>query len=489
MLEPSPLESKPSDSLNYVFYPTSVAVVGASASPSKWGFRIFNRLVRSAPAADLYPVNRSAESILGHKAYPSLADIPGPVDLAVIVVPERSVAGVMQECVAKGAKAAIVITAGFRETGDEGALLEAEVLRIARAGGLRFVGPNCNGHFNTATDLFTNGPQGTRRGPLGLISQSGNFGTYILNRAVEKGIGFSKYVSSGNEADITVEDYLEYLGEDSQTEVICAYIEGLKDGRRFFELAGEIVARKPIVVMKSGRTAEAARAVRSHTGALAGSDAVHDALFRQCGVIRVDEVDELLDAAAALVRQPLPQGRRVGIMTSGGGFGVVATDACLRYGLEVPPLLDETIELMNKYLPPRWPHANPVDMAGALEGSYGCIGSLLKASNIDAVLAIGSLGFPADFVDDPDAMAGTDIGAYIQMAIETEVGLIDGLLERVDRHGKPLIVTTPVAGVNSPALAKLEENGIYTYRTPEEGAKVISYLVRYAEHRGLSRRP
>ncbi|MFW6125842.1 MAG: acetate--CoA ligase family protein [Chloroflexota bacterium] len=468
--------------LHSVFYPRSVAVIGASASPSKWGFRILSRLIGSNPDAKLYAVNPKGGTILGCATYAGLGDIPGAVDLAVIVVPEGTVPAVMEECVDRGVKAAIVITAGFKETGVDGARLEARLRDITREAGLRFVGPNCNGHFNAEVGLFTTGPRGIRPGPVGLISQSGNFGTYILNRGIEKGTGFSKYVSSGNEADITIEDYLQYLADDEQTKVICAYIEGVKDGRRFFDLAKHISKEKPIVVMKSGRTERAARAVLSHTGALAGADEVHDAMFHQCGVVRVDEVDELLDVALALVRQPLPRGRRVGIMTSGGGFGVVATDACLRYGLEVPPLLEETIEAMNKYLPPRWPHSNPVDMAGALEGSYGCLGTLLKAPNIDAVLAIGSLGFPADFADDTDPLVSQDIRDYIRMAMETEVELIDGLVERVYRHQKPLIVTTPVAGETSPALARLQEEGIYTYRTPEEGVKVVSYLVRYAEY-------
>ncbi|GAG22113.1 unnamed protein product, partial [marine sediment metagenome] len=252
--------------------------------------------------------------------------------------PTDSVPAAVQECVDKGVKAAIIVTAGFRETGEEGSQLESEVLRIARKGGIRIVGPNCMGHFNTAEDLFSAGPRGIRRGPLALISQSGNFGEYILERGNEKGAAFSKYVSSGNEADLTVEDYLEFFAEDEETKVICAYIEGIKDGRRFFDLARHITKEKPFVVMKVGRTAEAARAVLSHTGSLAGSDAVHDAIFRQCGVIRVEEVDELLDIALALIRQPLPRGKKVGILTAGGGFGAVATDACRRYGLEVPAL-------------------------------------------------------------------------------------------------------------------------------------------------------
>ena len=479
------MKSDLAESLHYLFCPSSVAVVGASSTFGKWGFNIFNRLTSSHPKAKVYPVNRSADIILGHKAYPNLLEIPGQVDVAVIVVPTDSVPAAVQECVDKGVKAAIIVTAGFRETGEEGSQLESEVLRIARKGGIRIVGPNCMGHFNTAVDLFTAGPVGIRRGPLALISQSGNFGEYILERGNEKGAAFSKYVSSGNEADLTVEDYLEFFAEDEETKVICAYIEGIKDGRRFFDLARHITKEKPFVVMKVGRTAEAARAVLSHTGSLAGSDAVHDAIFRQCGVIRVEEVDELLDIALALIRQPLPRGKKVGILTAGGGFGAVATDACRRYGLEVPALSEETVQILNKYLPPRWSHSNPVDMAGSFEGNFGCIGNLLKTDQFDAVLIIGSIGFPIERLDYSTTTVETNIQEYAKSMIEDELRLVDGLIERIDRYQKPLIINSTPGGSKPPALAKLEDNGIYTYRTPEDGARVISYLAKYSEYRGL----
>ena len=276
-----------------------------------------------------------------------MLDVPGPVDLAVFVIPPQAVPGAMRECVQKGVRAAVVISAGFRETGEPGATLERELLEVARQGGIRFVGPNCNGHFNTAANLHTTGG-GSRPGPLGLVSQSGNFGGHILGRGADRGIGFTKYVSSGNEADLHLEDYIEYLDQDDETRIILAYIEGLKEGRRFFELAKETTKKKPIIVMKVGRTDEGASAAHSHTGSLSGSDVIHEAAFRQSGVIRVDEVDDLFDIALALLRQPLPRGRRVGILTGGGGFGVVATDACRRMGLEIPMLTDEAIQTMSK---------------------------------------------------------------------------------------------------------------------------------------------
>jgi acetyl coenzyme A synthetase (ADP forming)-like protein len=470
--------------LDYLFSPKSVAVIGASNTPGKWGFNIFSRTVLTTSDISIYPINPNAQDVLGRKAYRSVVEVPGPVDLAVVVIPPPAVPAAMEECVRKGVKAAVIITAGFKETGEEGAKLEAQVLNIARRGGIRFAGPNCNGHFNTATDFHTTGG-GTKKGPLALVSQSGNFGGHILMRGAARGIGFSKYVSSGNEADLHLEDYVEYFAEDEETRLICAYIEGLRDGRRFFELARKITRKKPIIVMKVGRTEEGRQAAQSHTGSLAGSDNIYEAAFRQSGVIRVDEVDDLFDVALALLRQPLPGGRRIGILTVGGGFGVVATDACRRLGLEVPQLTQETVQTLSKYLPPRWSHANPVDMAGDTRGSYPCLGTLLKAENIDGVLGVGCVGYPSQALDgDTTTSDGTRdrVREFTQQMVEGELGLVDGLVERVDRYKKPLILTSSAGRGQSKAIAKLEQNGIYGYPTPETGARVLSHLVRYSEY-------
>lgn len=466
--------------LDYLFYPRSIAVIGASSTPGKWGFNILNRLITSSFQASIYPVHRSADEIQGLRVYRSLSEIHGPIDLVVIAVPPEGVPKAMQECADNGVKVAIIITAGFKETGPAGAELESEVLRLAKSGGVRIVGPNCNGHFNTAIDLFTINERGVRPGSLGIVSQSGNMGMYIMEHAGNRGAGFSKYVSSGNEADLAIEDYLEYLSQDEQTRVICAYIESIKDGRRFLDVAKRVSKQKPIVAIKVGRSAEGARAALSHTGALSGLDTVHDAVFRQAGVIRVEEVDHVIDVALALIRRPLPPGRRVGIVTIGGGFGAVAADACRRYGLEVPPLRQETIQKLDKYLPPRWSHSNPVDMAGEVTGSYGCMGTLLKADYIDAVLAIGTVGFPVDLDIDPSAQE------YARRMSEAELELVEGLIQRIDKYQKPVIIAAPVGGVKSPAVAKLAQNGIYTYRSPEDGVRAISHLVRYAEYLGIA---
>lgn len=472
--------------LDSIFNPGPVAVIGASNTPGKWGFNIFSRVIASAAVRKVYPVNSRARDVLGVPAYPSILDIPGPVELAIIVVPVEAVPLAMRHCVQKGVKAAVVITAGFGEVGEEGKAVEREIVNIARSGGLRFVGPNCMGHFSTASKLFTTGEVGEnaiREGPIACVSQSGNFGGYILRRGAEMGVGFSKFVSTGNEADLHLEDYIEYLAQDEQTKVITTYVEGLRDRRRFFTLAKEVTRRKPIVIMKVGRTPQGAQAAWSHTAALAGEDAVHDAAFRQSGVIRVEEIDEMFDVAVALIGQPRPQGRRVAILTGGGGFGVVATDACVRLGLEMATLPPETLETLDRQLPPRWSHGNPVDMAGTSDMSYFCLGTLLKSPAVDAVLGISCVGYPSgpapERIEDPVARK---LAEHASAMAQAEAGLVDGLVERVWRYGKPLLLADAPAGRRSPAVLALQEKGIFVYPTPERAAKVLGHLVRYGEY-------
>jgi acyl-CoA synthetase (NDP forming) len=330
--------------------------------------------------------------------------------------------------------------------------------------------------------LFTTGREDIKPGPVVIISQSGNFGGYIVRQGTEKGFGFSKYVSSGNEADLTIEDYIEYLAEDDDTKIICAYIEGLKDGRRFFDLAKNVTRKKPIIVLKAGRSPEGASAAMSHTASLSGSDEIHDAAFKQTGVIRVDNVDDMVDIASALIRQPLPQSNRVGIVTVGGGFGVMAADACRKLGLKVPPLSQETIERLNRILPPRWSHANPVDMAGTVQNSYGCIGNIMKTHGIDAVLVISCIGYVPRLPKGLPAKTAENLKNYHKIMVEGELKLVEGLFDRINRYQKPVIVSAVNDRLESKPIARLADLGIYTYRSPEVGAKVISYLVQYGRY-------
>ncbi len=471
-----------SKTFDCLFSPRSVAVIGASDSFGKWGFEIFKQVLKGNGAYKVYPVNQRAGEVFGIKAYKRVTDIPGEVDLAVVVIPPEYAPAAMADCVSKKVKTALVITAGFREIGPEGAGLESEMIRIAKGGGIRVVGPNCNGHFNTGAGLFTTGGDDIKKGVISLISQSGNFGGFIINQGIERGIGFGKYVSSGNEADLTIEDFIEYLGDDEETKIICAYAEGLKDGRRFFELAKRITRKKPIIMMKVGRSAEGASAALSHTGSLSGSAEIHDAMLKQTGVIKVDRVSEMLDVASAFIRQPLPRGRRVGIVTGGGGFGVVATDACRRFGLEIPPLSKGTIHSLDRFMKSRWSHANPVDMAGDPYLSTPTLGSMLKTDDVDAVLAVSCIGFTPQAPEVVPPNIREEFLHFQRQMVKGEKALMDGLLERIERYDKPLIVAAVADPGRSESIAKLEDHGIYTYRTPEDGARVIAYMVRYSEY-------
>jgi len=488
------------DPIEVIFNPETVAVVGASNDLTKWGAGIFARVLNSPSVKRLYPVNKNQTVVQGVRSYPSVRDLPEPVDFVAIVIPYPDVPKVIEDCAAKGVKAILIITAGLGETGEEGVRLEREIVGLASRAGIRMVGPNCMGHFNGINGFSTlrmSFP--IEKGTIGVISQSGGFAMHILMSGLEMGAGFSKFVSVGNEADLHFEDFLEYMAKDPDTKVITGYIEGLRKGREFFRLARETTRKKPIVVVKVGRTEAGARAARSHTSAIAGEDLVYDAAFKQAGVLRVDTVEELFDIASALLRQPLPRGNRVGIITSGGGFGCVTSDACERLGLKVAPLSPETIQKLNKILPDRWPHANPVDTVatGMAMITYDCIWPLIEDPNLDAVLIIGGIGmstmfprFGADHIksvmqqaDNPQSLMDFAQGMF-SVFEKQELDGLDKLVEYMDRYKKPVIISSHItqATRNSPVFQKLRDNGLMMYETPERAAAVAAHLVQYGRY-------
>jgi acetyl-CoA synthetase (ADP-forming) len=352
------------EELEPLFNPGSVAVIGATNNPNKWGYSTFSSMLNGF-AGTVYPVNNREDEVLGHKAYQRVTDIPGPVDLAIFVIPASSVPLVMEDCVAKGVRAGIIITAGFAEVGEEGKKLQDEVLRIARRGGLRFVGPNCMGLWSASSNLRAfMFPMLVKDGPLAFVSQGGNIGGATVMSAYQRGVGFRRYVSCGCAADLQIEDYIEYFGDDPEVKVILAYIEGLNDGKRFIDKVKQVTRQKPVIVLKPGKTDAAAKAIRSHSGALAGSSVVYNAAFREAGAIRVESPEELLDVALGFLTQPLPRGRNVAIITPGGSYGVLCADACAYEGLNVIKLPDETISALDRMFPPRWSRGNPIDPAG-----------------------------------------------------------------------------------------------------------------------------
>ena len=468
------------EQLDPIFKPKSIAVIGASNSPAKWGFRMLNRPLRTGYRGAIYPINNKEEQIGDLPVYRSVLDIPENVDLAIITVPAAQVPEVMKECVKKGVKGVVLITAGFAEVGKEGKILEEKVVSIARNGGLRFVGPNCMGIWSRAGMLSLSFDKAPLAGPIAFVSQSGTFGVSLSEIAVTKGYGLSKFISIGNQADLDAADYLEYLAADEETKVIVFYIEGFKDGKRFMDLARDVVKQKPIVIYKAGRTSAGSRATQSHTASLAGSDEIFDAICRQAGLIRVQETIHAFDVAEVLACQPLPPGRRVAILGS-GGQGVVTADACASLGLEVPQLDGDTVRSLMAGLPPHAPRpSNPVDFAGSFRTGIeeaAVVEKLLSCDYIDGVISnvpinpaawkdmFGFSGLPKPLLDlTKKALEGADYFSSLPA-----------------KYGKPVITTRFRRVAYDMVIDILKGAGIPVCDTPEEAARAMHALVQYAE--------
>ena len=377
--------------LEALFKPASVAVVGAAREEGKLGYTVLRAVLDSGYRGAVYPINPKASELLGLKAYPSVRAVPGEVELAVIVVPRPAVVPVMHDCAAKGVKAVIIITAGFREVGPEGIEAEREVVRIAREARMRVLGPNVLGLIDTSTPLNASfAPNMPKRGEIAFMSQSGAICSAILDWARPRDLGFSKFVSLGNKADVTEVDLLEAWGDAPDSRVIIGYLEGITDGQRFMRVAKDLTKRKPVILVKSGRTAAGSRAVSSHTGTLAGSDAAYEAAFKQSGVIRADSLEELFDLSIAFSYQPLPDGKRLAILTNAGGPGIIATDACERIGLTLSGFTPETISALRAVLPPASSVFNPVDVLGdaKAERYRAALDLVLKDPGVDGVLVL-----------------------------------------------------------------------------------------------------
>ncbi|MBN1665295.1 MAG: CoA-binding protein [Deltaproteobacteria bacterium] len=468
------------DQLDPIFQPESIAVIGASNAPGKWGARMLNHPLRTGYRGAVYPVNPREKKIQNIRTYASVLDTPGPVDLAVITVPAGQVSVVMKECIQKGVKGAIVVSAGFAEVGPEGKVLEDEVVAIAREGGIRFIGPNCMGIWSAAGMLSLSFEKAPLPGHIAFVSQSGTFGGVLSEIAVTKGYGLSKFISIGNQGDLCAADYLEYLAEDEDTKVILFYMEGFKDGLRFFDLAKEVIKKKPIVIYKAGRSAPGERATQSHTASIAGSDKIFDAICRQIGIIRPQETVQSFDLAEVLAHQPLPKGKRVAILGS-GGQGVVTADACASLGLEVPELDSDTVRSLQESMPSHAPiPRNPVDFADSARTSMeeaSVVEKLMSRDYIDGVISnapfntaamstiLGVVGMPKHLVD------------VTKLAIQGA----EYLASLPAIYNKPLITLRFHRFENDIVLDILKGAGIPVYDTPEECARAMHALVRYAE--------
>ena len=452
--------------LDYFFTPKAIAVIGASNDPLKLGYEVFKNL-RSYKDGKVYPVNVKDEVVQGIKAYKNIREIPDEVELAVIVVPKRFVKQTVIDCGEKGVKGIILITAGFGEVGEEGKREERELVEIAHNYGMRIVGPNCVGIMNTHNSMNATFVMNAKKGDIAFISQSGALGAGILYKTIKEGIGFSKFVSIGNMADLDFADLMEALADDEQSKAIALYIEGLKDGRRFMRVAKEVSRKKPVIVLKAGKSESGARAASSHTGSLAGSWRIYEAAFKQSGVLVAETIDDMLSMARAFT-QPLPRGKRVAIMTNAGGPGVLTADAIDRYGLKLANLEEKTIEELRSFLPPMAAVKNPVDMIASARGEdyYRTAKLLLSDPNVDMLIAI--------------CVVPTFAG---MTQTEHAEGVIKAMKEV--NNGKPVLGLFMAGYVSEPAKEVLEKNGIPSYERPEDVASAAYALAEFARNTGV----
>jgi len=378
-------------SLEKFFCPDSVAIIGAAREEGKVGRTILDNIINFGYKGKVFPINPKADDINGIKCYKSILDVPQDVDLAVIVIPSKFISSVLEECGQKNVKAAIVISAGFKETGPEGAKLEEELVRVARKHGIRILGPNCLGMANYACKLnATFALENPSDGDIAFMSQSGALITAIMDWATTQEIPMSKYVSLGNKSDIAEKDLFEFWANDPSCKVISAYIEGVTDGRQFIDMASKVTRKKPIVVIKSGNTSEGAKAVSSHTGTLAGSSKAYECALKQAGIIRARTIRNLFDYATAFSYQPLPDGKNVAIITNAGGPGIMATDACEENQISLAKLDEKTVLKLKEFLPAAANFHNPIDVIGdALADRYKkTLEVIIEDKNVNAIIVL-----------------------------------------------------------------------------------------------------
>lgn len=463
--------------LHFLFRPQSIAVIGASTREGSVGRALFANILMNGYTGVVYPVNMKTKSVLGVKSYPSILHIPDEIDLAILIVPALAVPATIAECGQKGVKAAIVISAGFKELGPNGAKLERSVRDRARQYGIAMIGPNCFGMINTDPLVSLNTTFGRvmpLHGNIAFISQSGAVGVNALEYAVSEEVGLSKFVSIGNKADINENDLLAYLKDDDETDVICLYLEDLVAPREFMRIAREITSDptrpKPILAIKAGRTSEGAKAASSHTGALAGSDEAYNAFFAQSRILRVETINELFAKAAALAYQPAPAGPRVAVLTNAGGVGIMATDACISNGLKMAQLAPETVERMRPHLPPTAAVGNPVDVIGdADEKRYrAALEAIAADPNVDGLIPIWTPTLMAESVDIARVIA--------------EVG---------SATNKPVLACIQTMGDNTEIRRALLKDRIPHYQFPENAARAMAAMAQFAawSHRPIGEPP
>ena len=459
--------------LHDILAPSGIAVVGASADPTKRGYKAMVGLINGGYQGHIYPINPKADHILGVQAWPSLTEMPGCPELALLCTPAATVPALIAECGRRGVKGAVILASGFGETGEEGAALEAQMMEIARAHGVRIIGPNTSGMFNLHHQINLLALDNVKPGDIGIVSQSGNMLLSLALEAQHNGqVGFSTYVGPGNQSDIGFNDYLRYLGEDEHTRVATLYVEGFRDGQQFLKVARDVTAMKPVVVYKSGATEQGQKAASSHTGALAGSYQMTVDLLRQAGVSVVQYSDEILPVAEGLGRLQKAPGKRVAVISDGGGQATIAADRLSEAGLTLAELSDATRSALREVLLPQASTLNPVDVAGSSDANpsllASCIELVMADEGVDSVFLVGMFG-------------GYSL-RFAESLMGVEMRGAERMVELAQASEKPLVIYSLYAPIKPPALRRLHEAGLPVYSSIEHAVRVLAALGERGEY-------
>ncbi|MBW2145488.1 MAG: acetate--CoA ligase family protein [Deltaproteobacteria bacterium] len=459
-------------SIHKLFNPASVAVIGASEVPGKAAERRTRSLIEGGYQGKIFPINPKRDTIFNRKAYQSILDVDEQVDLVMIVVAPRFVQQAVAESLRKGVRGIIIITAGMGETGDEGKRIEKEIQQMVEESDARLLGPNCSGMFSASARVNFLGVPPIQKGPLSILAQSGNIIDTLTYYARSRNLGFSKIVSAGNAVGVKFHEYIEYLNDDPDTGVIMLYLESISDGRQFVTAARETIKRKPIIALKVGRSGAGARAAGSHTGAMAVDDVILDAAFKQAGIIRVFNVDELFDLAMVFSQCPLPKGNRAAILSEGGGDNSVAADNAEKWGVEVPILSEATRQKLRPYLLEGMPACNPIDYGGTAEENPDmiarCCEICMQDDQVDALYVTGFFGGFKDII-------APHVGELEERAARK-------LVDLVRTHQKPLMVHTSFARAPYRSLEILKTGGVPVFESSDRTAQSIACLMKYVEN-------
>jgi acetate---CoA ligase (ADP-forming) len=461
------------ESLSRLFKPASIAVIGASEVPGKAAERRTRSLIQGGYPGKIFLINPKRDTLFGRRAYPSILDIGEDVDLVMVVVSPKLIGQAVADSVKMHAKGIVIITAGLGETGEEGKRIEAQILQTATEGDAKIIGPNCSGLFCAAGTMNLLGVPPIKKGPLAVIAQSGNIIDSITHYAEMRGVGLSHIISAGNAIGVQFHEYIEYLGQDEGTKAILMYMEGIKEGAEIVRAAQEVSKIKPVVILKVGRSKAGARAAASHTGSLAADDTVVDAAFRQAGIVRVSNVDEMFDVAMSFANMPLPKGNRVAIVSEGGGDNSVAADNAEHFGLEVPVLTQATQNAIGPFLLAGMPASNPIDYGGTAEENPDMINKvvekLMEEQGIDSVYVTGFFGGFKEII-------APHVG-------ELEEKTSQELVRLMRYYRKPIAVHTSFAQAPFRSMQILAENGVLLTPSSERAAKCLAYMAKFAVRR------